>query len=124
VRGPLFLPELRHLPPPGAPLMITSQHPPRIVIQTPKNDLGTAVSFKVSSCESSIKTEGNRKQFRSLPARLIGTNPLPRASTGQLTAGNYHTRKLLLPSSDERETRLSYPRRGFTIHKGAGSPRR
>jgi hypothetical protein len=36
VRGPLFLPELRYLPPPGAPLMITSQHPPRIVIQTPK----------------------------------------------------------------------------------------
>jgi len=47
---------------------------------------------------------GNRNLFRSLPARLSGTNPLPRASTGQLTAGNCHTRKLLLPSSDERET--------------------
>ena len=31
------------MPPPGTPLMITSQHPLRIVIQTPKNDLGTAV---------------------------------------------------------------------------------
>src|ERR1019366_3065956 len=36
VRGPLFLPELRHIPPPNTPLMITSQHPPRIVIQTLK----------------------------------------------------------------------------------------
>src|ERR1019366_5393438 len=35
-RGPLFLPELRHIPPPNTPLMITSQHPPRIVIQTLK----------------------------------------------------------------------------------------
>ena len=41
--------------------------------------------------------------FRSVPARLSGTNPLPRAYTGQLTAGNYRTRKLLLPSSDGRE---------------------
>jgi hypothetical protein len=38
-----------------------------------------------------------------LPARLSGTNPLPRASTGQLTAGNYHTRKLLLHSLDGHE---------------------
>ena len=57
----------------------------------------------MSSCVSSIKTEGNRNLFRSLPARLIGTNPLPHASTEQLTAGNYHTRKLLLPSLDGRE---------------------
>ena len=33
------------MPPPGTPLMITSQHPLRIVIQTPKNDLGTAVGL-------------------------------------------------------------------------------
>jgi hypothetical protein len=39
VRGPLFLPELRYLPPAGTPLMITSQHSPRIVIQTPKTIL-------------------------------------------------------------------------------------
>lgn len=57
----------------------------------------------MSNCESSIKTEGNRNSFRSLRARLIGTNPLPHASTEQLTAGNYHTRKLLLSSSNGRE---------------------
>jgi len=36
VRGPLFLPKPRHIPLQDAPLMITLQHPPRIVIQTAK----------------------------------------------------------------------------------------
>jgi hypothetical protein len=39
VRGPLFLPELRYLSPAAAPLIITSQHPPRIAIQTPQTIL-------------------------------------------------------------------------------------
>jgi hypothetical protein len=43
VRGPLFLPELRHLPLPGAPLMITSQHSAANRDSKPQNDLGTAV---------------------------------------------------------------------------------
>src|ERR1019366_8445142 len=50
VRGPLFLPELRHIPPPSTPLMITSQHPPRIVIQTLKrswNGRGYGTSTEV-----------------------------------------------------------------------------
>jgi hypothetical protein len=35
--------QLRHLPPPAAPLMITSQHPATKHDPTPQNDLGTAV---------------------------------------------------------------------------------
>ena len=35
------------MPPPGTPLMITSQPPLRIVTQTPENDLGTAVVNKI-----------------------------------------------------------------------------
>ena len=40
------------MPPPGTPLMITSQHPLRIVIQTPKNDLGTTVVERHGRCGS------------------------------------------------------------------------
>ena len=60
MRGPLFLPELRHIPPPGTPLMITSQHPPRIVIQTPKNDLGTAVLVSLGHAMTDFADELGR----------------------------------------------------------------
>ena len=52
MRGPLFLPELRHIPPPNTPLMITSQHPPRIVIQTLKRSWNGRASARSDSISS------------------------------------------------------------------------
>ena len=58
--------------------------------------------------------------------QVTGTNPLPRASTGQLTAGSYHTRKLLLPSSDGREAppvlAEGSPSTRVVVARGVGRP--
>src|ERR1019366_7924264 len=92
VRGPLFLPELRHIPPPNTPLMITSQHPPRIVIQTLKRSWNGRGAWR-----RQVPPLGLRLVRGLVPGQLVRGDAPPVGDLEALSAGPRPDVGLVMP---------------------------